>query len=593
MLRFRALGGGLVLLGAVFAESAPADPMIRWQPISSTGSYTIDGTTIHLPGGPAEVTFEIVLSGWGSAAGAPELGAYQGTLVSAGYENGVGDPLVPKGWPGTPEDGAFIDHIRADFPFRDLTPLAGVMTTTLDYEWGGSGVAGTFPDGGGDYYGGVLIVEVPAGAGGTYVIDWNPSEIKTFLNDQTAQAIPGLVRQAATIEIPIGRCCASIGLVTATCRNNYSQTMCDAMPAPRDLLFDETCANCGCPDCETDPDCNDFDVCTSETCDLVCGCQYTLLYNSAVDCCNAADGTTAPFDDGNDCTFDYCLKRCTLTGGTCYLDSECPGGSGDLCQTTSEAEHWLYPEEQVCSNANECIINDHCDGAGTCIGTLPADLDISCTEDGDCPGQTWFCNPLSSKCDCHQASIHDIRKNRYISFYPAPSGILVSFHVTIADCGLFTGSTGPVGWVGAPDGDGIARIVDTARFSNSWPEVVHVGDCAILPDTVYEIRASLDGIGFSDPVLVETAAQPDPKFWADVVGPVMDNTWTEPNGIVNMDDIFAAIQRFNGGAIAPPLIWVDVDPETPNIVVNMTDVQQIVGGFKGNAYPFSAPVDCP
>jgi hypothetical protein len=55
----------------------------------------------------------------------------------------------------------------------------------------------------------------------------------------------------------------------------------------------------------------------------------------------------------------------------------------------------------------------------------------------------------------------------------------------------------------------------------------------------------------------------------------------------------AAIQRFQYAETAPPLTWVDVDAEVPNAVINMTDVLQIVNGFKGWEYPFSDPASCP
>ena len=42
-----------------------------------------------------------------------------------------------------------------------------------------------------------------------------------------------------------------------------------------------------------------------------------------------------------------------------------------------------------------------------------------------------------------------------------------------------------------------------------------------------------------------------------------------------------------------PLIWADVEPETPNRVANFNDVQRLVLAFTGEPYPFRAPADCP
>ena len=591
MLRCKLVCGVLAVSCTGVAIPAGADPTIAWQPITSTGPFALDGNTITVPGGGVEVTLELRLSGWGDAPGNPDLGAYQGTVDADGYDNGVGASLSPKGWPGSPEDGAFIDLGRDDFPFKDLTPVPGVVTATLDYEWGCSAGDGAAVDGGGVYYGGTLILVIPPGAGGTYTIGWNPSAAKTFLNDQDGADIPGLVRLPATIQIPLGRCCSQIGPGTSVCSDNLSETQCDDLTAPRHFLADEACSDCGCPDCGGVGDCNDYDACTSEACDSICGCQYTLLYDPETECCNAADGSTAPRSDNNDCTFDLCIRRCTDGGEVCYAESDCAGGT-DRCRATGEVDHWIYDEGQVCDHPNDCIINDHCDGAGTCVGFLPEDLSITCDENDDCPG-SWFCNPFTSLCDCRLWTPNDARKNRYVSFYPDNGGANVAFQIGLTASAYFPGSSGTLGWVGPPDGNDVSRIVADSFFSNAWPEVVHVGDCQIVPMATYEIRSTADGVVFTDPFVASTIAQPPPKYWGDVVGSFTGTVWTAPNGVVNMDDVLSAVQRFQQLASAPPLTWVDVDGEVPNTVVNMTDIQQVVQGFKGEPYPFSDPAGCP
>ena len=92
---------------------------------------------------------------------------------------------------------------------------------------------------------------------------------------------------------------------------------------------------------------------------------------------------------------------------------------------------------------------------------------------------------------------------------------------------------------------------------------------------------------------LETILEPSGKSWGDVVGEFLALEWSGPDGIVNMDDVMAAVQTFQELPSAPPLSWVDVDEEVPNLVLNMTDILRIVQGFKGEPYPFRAPVDCP
>ncbi len=69
--------------------------------------------------------------------------------------------------------------------------------------------------------------------------------------------------------------------------------------------------------------------------------------------------------------------------------------------------------------------------------------------------------------------------------------------------------------------------------------------------------------------------------------------WSGPDGTVNMDDLMAGVQTFQQLAGAPHWMWIDLDEEVPNAVINFTDIQRLVQGFKGEPYPFSDPANCP
>jgi hypothetical protein len=143
-----------------------------------------------------------------------------------------------------------------------------------------------------------------------------------------------------------------------------------------------------------------------------------------------------------------------------------------------------------------------------------------------------------------------------------------------------------------PDLEGIARLTDT-REERVWGQsVIQVSDCAIVPAATYEIRATPDGVEFSEALVVATVPKPD-KYWADCVGEFDGATWSGPDGAVNFDDVQAAGHAFEGTLGAPHMTWIDVDGEVPNKLVNMTDVQLIVLAFEGAQYPFSDPAVCP
>ncbi len=256
----------------------------------------------------------------------------------------------------------------------------------------------------------------------------------------------------------------------------------------------------------------------------------------------------------------------------------------DIAEGTSlDCNSNLYPDEcdVVEGTSPDCNSNgipDECDAAE---GTS-SDVNGNGVPDECEPPPAMACAPPDG-----------ISKNRYVSFEPANGAFTVAYQVELTDSAYFPDSRGVLGWVAEPDENAVARITAVPYFSATWPAVLHLGDCGVVPVAMYELRSTVDGTMFSDPLAVSTIAQPTPKMWGDVVGEFDGSAWTGPNGESNMDDVMAAVQRFRHIAGAPPLIWVDVDAEVPNGVSNFTDILRIVQGFKGEDYPFSAPMDCP
>ncbi len=144
-----------------------------------------------------------------------------------------------------------------------------------------------------------------------------------------------------------------------------------------------------CGECNADTDCDDGDLCTEGTCDMVWRqCAYT-----PVDC-----------TDGNECTDDFCDPEsgCTSTPNTYPCDDQnmcteadvCSGGicSGlpvDCGQCTPDA---CDPEEgcliviDPCDDGNVCT-NEYCDMTFGCIytyNTYSCDDGDTCTENDTC-----------------------------------------------------------------------------------------------------------------------------------------------------------------------------------------------------------------
>ncbi|MBE0557924.1 MAG: hypothetical protein IH628_11890, partial [Proteobacteria bacterium] len=87
------------------ACTAPRERVIEWVPVDPPGH---GGNAVAIPVG-SQVRLDLMISGWDpNRDGDPKLGAVQAKLDSSGLSSGPGTPLVPLGYPDSPDDGAFI-----------------------------------------------------------------------------------------------------------------------------------------------------------------------------------------------------------------------------------------------------------------------------------------------------------------------------------------------------------------------------------------------------------------------------------------------------------------------------------------------------
>jgi hypothetical protein len=242
---------------------------------------------------------------------------------------------------------------------------------------------------------------------------------------------------------------------------------------------------------------------------------------------------------------------------------------------------------------------------------------------------------------------HDIRKNRFISIAPSINVEPVSLKVELLDltcsatgqkcndaadcktCDANSDNAGagctitpscpngtcvvsgescdeqsePVmlGWVGvpvdagnaAPIGTFASLVVKTPPPARAWTEsVVHIMGCQIAPKETYGISATMDGVLFSDSLVVGTITKPLGKDWADVVGNFNGFTWSAPNGLVGVDDV-SAMLKFITLKPAPHITVLDLAGQAPryvNFLISATDLGLVLKGFKGETFPPLADV---
>ena len=262
------------------------------------------------------------------------LGAIQATVIPAGYVNGLGGDLTPKGWPGTRGSGAYqayktcvysgfpctgpfdprcrggIVDIPECFPNPDwIMPtcaddLNAIRTAAQDYAWATVAQHDCNIDDGSIKTMGGLILNVPNDAAGTYLIGLNPDPNHSFMTNGAGRPIPDVEFTPACITIAHGTCCLDTDAdgLHEECQVATPESYCDAAGG---LFLGEgdTCTGIRgacCLDSNAD---GYVDAC--------------IL--SARDCCEAEGGSFG----GNGST-------CSRIVGACFLDSD-HDGFDDTC----------------------------------------------------------------------------------------------------------------------------------------------------------------------------------------------------------------------------------------------------------------------
>jgi len=169
----------------------------------------------------------------------------------------------------------------------------------------------------------------------------------------------------------------------------------------------DTCSGGSCGG--TPITCNDDNICTDDSCDPATGCVYTPN-NSACDDSNACTesdtcsggscgGTPITCNDDNICTDDSCdpATGCVFTPGN--AGTVCNPGSGDLCDPdeTCDGVSAVCPADTIAPATTICNpgSGDICDPDESCTGVA----DAACPTDNIAPATT-VCNPGSGDiCD--------------------------------------------------------------------------------------------------------------------------------------------------------------------------------------------------
>ncbi|MBI4719315.1 MAG: hypothetical protein HY763_16080 [Planctomycetes bacterium] len=641
-------------------------PSLALKPISATGAFTINGNEIVLHGGGQTVTLELAVADWGPQLLSTYQGTVKpdGYLGKTAFPPSPGVDLVPVGWPSDPDSGAFVDGTRGDFVFSNVTETHAVARPTQQYEWGAASWQSHASDVDVPKYAGTLLLNVPPAAQGTYIIHFNTDPTLSWFTDQNWADIP--VRKFApamiTVVIPQA-CCLANGTCVETdhtdcvARGGDPQgdgtvcdlRVCDLMKWAQPPVYDHASPNPACfwgwdehshNECPGCPLLADDWLCDSEQ--PVSDVHWWGSYLGRTDptpppvglgpdffhigiWTNIPAGVDQPWSHPGQMMWEWMVPR--SEAGERYVGCDFHPGfaGGDACfryDFAVPSAQWfvqgpqcdlfwisisaIYQQPPLFTWGWKTRPHFFEDDAVRIFLPNPAHLGMVFQQGMPVEypaGVSWdMAFVLTTSAVFPPADPpfpYNRQKNRYVSFAPNNGPNTVAFAINK------TTGVGMSGWVGAPDAAGVSRVV-AAPVMRVWPEtVIHVGDCEIVPVATYTIAATADGVTFSAPLTVGTIPLPAPKFWGDTVGQFgvqNPGMWDPPNGVVNVNDFVAAMEKFqNPGTNRVHMTVVDVvgaglpgQEACLNETGNIADVFNIIKAFQGNAYPFTTdPGACP
>lgn len=521
---------------------------------------------------------------WDPEGDGPRLQSIQVKINEETFANGIGEPLQYAVAPcfvntdcdivfgeagGVCQGGtcaaAFINTTRADWLFANCEnsycALPCPPTCSPPYLSWVAAEGEAIADDGSMRYVGTIVLQVPPGAKWYYWLSLDPLE--TFALDEGGATIPLSEVYYGTLHIPLGSCCYSLDLSTRGCADNLTKSECMAYPGSCTVWREgDSCLNPpsdeGCADCVTNADCNDNNLCTTDTCDACCQCANTPIYNPQTECC--VDGACGvwPKPPSTACT----TYTCGYSFGEILTDTAAPG--------------------TACDAGDPCKGNTVCNENAVCVGTENAGA--------ECP------------------------KSRYISFVPGGAGLTTAIRVTLASLhhpeppyppGIlrhdFSSIEGEQRWVGplmeCPDSPSQGTMMKCAKlqcepFYFDWAaelegRPLHITGPDIVPSSRYEIELLAPRCAGNEDLCDEVLQWPavTTSRWGDVVAPFLQ---------ASAFDIAAVVDKVRDlpHACCKTRAQLRDEEMNPMAPASAMDIAADVDAAKGASYPHHAPPPC-
>lgn len=253
----------------------------------------------------------------------------------------------------------------------------------------------------------------------------------------------------------------------------------------------------------------------------------------------------------------------------CLADNQCDDGlacTADSCDDAGDCLH--APNDASCAQDGE-----FCNGPEAC------DPAVGCASAGNPCTVPSACNELSRSCGCSPPKV-SAAGARYLAVTPHPSGSTIPSAIVVEPA--CDGATPK--YVGAPFGEhNVAVLLDDpgqAAYltAKQWGQTVNVTGQEVAPGTEYLVRADC---GRSGTPASTAATAATTLAWGDLTGHPTGGSAGEPNGIADVFDIAAVVDRIKGLPSALPVPRLDLLGCTPDQHVNVIDLAGTVDAVKG------------
>ena len=285
--------------------------------------------------------------------------------------------------------------------------------------------------------------------------------------------------------------------------------------------------------------------------------------------------------------------------------------SDNASQDTGTLNHWGLGIAPLGGSCQDCNNNG-----------VPDDEDIALGTSFDCN-----LNTVLDECECvpvdaPQPTDPVVASNRYLTVVPDNAGCHTAIRVTLSDMPpAFQDLEGNTYWAGiqgkicensgqgaetqAPADCGpapgldpvicVAKLQCTPVFEN-WTgcDSLHLYGGAVVPGGIYSIQAIDDACDTSVESNYSAALDLATGRWGDVSGNFVDGRWSDPDGNVDViSDAVACLSKFANSLGAPSKVRADLEPNSPNLIIGITDVLKVIEAFQGFEYALAGPSDCP